>query len=337
MVTNSSGKPPASRTPTLARLASRSSGMLHGVTSFHDDATPTCALPQSASVMPTARSIARAGARADAVGDLVTPRAVVLGHVARVASRSLCEDEPMNAPAEMRDAADRLRRRARRAPRARLRRSRRARDRRARARAAVRRRSCAPSIPTMPELAVAGLVHDIADIADPDDHTDHDRRGAALVEPLLGAAGRAPRRRARDRQALPRDDRSRVPQPAQPRAASRRSRCRATRSTTPTSPRSPTDPDLDAILDAAPRRRARQGSRRRSVPGLDDVARAARESLAAVSRTAHSTSSSSAAATTASSPPGCSPSAARASPCSSAARRSAARRSPSSRGAPTTR
>jgi predicted HD phosphohydrolase len=36
------------------------------------------------------------------------------------------------------------------------------------------------------ELAVAGLVHDIADIADPDDHTDHDRRGAALVGPLLG-------------------------------------------------------------------------------------------------------------------------------------------------------
>jgi predicted HD phosphohydrolase len=40
--------------------------------------------------------------------------------------------------------------------------------------------------PDDPELAVAGLVHDIADIAYPDDHTDHDRRGAALVEPLLG-------------------------------------------------------------------------------------------------------------------------------------------------------
>jgi predicted HD phosphohydrolase len=36
------------------------------------------------------------------------------------------------------------------------------------------------------ELAVAGLVHDISDIAHPDDHTDHDRRGAALVEQLLG-------------------------------------------------------------------------------------------------------------------------------------------------------
>jgi predicted HD phosphohydrolase len=40
--------------------------------------------------------------------------------------------------------------------------------------------------PDDPELAVAGLVHDIADIAFPDDHRDHDRRGAALVEPLLG-------------------------------------------------------------------------------------------------------------------------------------------------------
>ena len=40
--------------------------------------------------------------------------------------------------------------------------------------------------PRDPELAVAGLVHDIADIAYPDDHTAHDRRGAELVEPLLG-------------------------------------------------------------------------------------------------------------------------------------------------------
>ena len=63
IVTNSSGKPPASRTPSLDRLASRSSGTLHGVTSFQLDATPTCALPQSASVIPTARSMARAGAR----------------------------------------------------------------------------------------------------------------------------------------------------------------------------------------------------------------------------------------------------------------------------------
>lgn len=41
--------------------------------------------------------------------------------------------------------------------------------------------------PADPELAVAGLVHDIADIAYPHDHGDHAHRGAALVEPLLGA------------------------------------------------------------------------------------------------------------------------------------------------------
>jgi predicted HD phosphohydrolase len=40
--------------------------------------------------------------------------------------------------------------------------------------------------PDDPELAVAGLVHDVSDIAYPDDHSDHDRRGAELVEPLLG-------------------------------------------------------------------------------------------------------------------------------------------------------
>ena len=41
--------------------------------------------------------------------------------------------------------------------------------------------------PNDPELAVAGLVPDISDVADPTDHRDNDRRGAALVEPLLGA------------------------------------------------------------------------------------------------------------------------------------------------------
>ena len=71
MVVNSMGNPPAARTPSLDRLASRSSGMLHGVTSFHDDATPTWGLSQSSSVMPIARSIARAGARSIPVGDLV--------------------------------------------------------------------------------------------------------------------------------------------------------------------------------------------------------------------------------------------------------------------------
>lgn len=39
--------------------------------------------------------------------------------------------------------------------------------------------------PADPQLAVAGLVHDVADAVSPD-HTDHERRGAALVAPLLG-------------------------------------------------------------------------------------------------------------------------------------------------------
>ena len=74
MVMNSSGNPPASRTPSFDRLASRSSGMLQGVTSFHDDATPTCGLSQSSSVIPTARSIARAPGPVGPVGDLAAPR-----------------------------------------------------------------------------------------------------------------------------------------------------------------------------------------------------------------------------------------------------------------------
>src|SRR3954465_2693153 len=63
MVPNSSATAPAARTPSFARLASLSSERLHGVISFHDDATPICGLSQSSSVSPTARSMARAGAR----------------------------------------------------------------------------------------------------------------------------------------------------------------------------------------------------------------------------------------------------------------------------------
>src|SRR5918999_5368982 len=61
-VMNSSGNPPAARTPSFARLARRSSGMLHGVSSFHDEHTPTWGLSQSSSPMPTARNMARAPA-----------------------------------------------------------------------------------------------------------------------------------------------------------------------------------------------------------------------------------------------------------------------------------
>src|SRR3954469_22861391 len=60
IVPNSSGYPPAAWTPFFTALASRSSGRLHGVISFHDDATPICGLAKSSSPMPTARSMPRA-------------------------------------------------------------------------------------------------------------------------------------------------------------------------------------------------------------------------------------------------------------------------------------
>src|SRR5689334_19031804 len=62
IVPNSSGYPPAENTPSFTALASRSSDRLHGVISFHDDATPICGLTQSSSPMPTARSMPRAAA-----------------------------------------------------------------------------------------------------------------------------------------------------------------------------------------------------------------------------------------------------------------------------------
>jgi hypothetical protein len=62
MVVNSIGNAPAALAPSLALFASLSSGILHGVTSFHDDATAICGLSQSSSVMPTALSMALAGA-----------------------------------------------------------------------------------------------------------------------------------------------------------------------------------------------------------------------------------------------------------------------------------
>ena len=62
IVPNSIGNPPAARTPSLVCSASLRSVMLHGVTSFHAEAIATCGFTQSSSVMPTARSMARAGA-----------------------------------------------------------------------------------------------------------------------------------------------------------------------------------------------------------------------------------------------------------------------------------
>ena len=62
MVPNSRATPPALRTPSLANCASLRNVMLHGVTSFHDEAMATCGFTQSSSVRPTARNIERAGA-----------------------------------------------------------------------------------------------------------------------------------------------------------------------------------------------------------------------------------------------------------------------------------
>lgn len=60
MVPNSSGNPPAADTPSFTAFARRCSDRLHGVISFHEDATPICDLPQSSSPIPTARSMPRA-------------------------------------------------------------------------------------------------------------------------------------------------------------------------------------------------------------------------------------------------------------------------------------
>ena len=60
MVPNSSGYPPPEWTPSLTALASRSRERLHGVISFHEDATPIWGLTQSSSPIPTARSMPRA-------------------------------------------------------------------------------------------------------------------------------------------------------------------------------------------------------------------------------------------------------------------------------------
>ena len=62
MVPNFIGKPPASKTPSLTALDSRSSERLQGVISFHDEATPIWGLAKSSSPIPTARSIPRAAA-----------------------------------------------------------------------------------------------------------------------------------------------------------------------------------------------------------------------------------------------------------------------------------
>ena len=57
------GTPPAARMPSRPFSASRSRWALQGVMSLKSDATPTIGFSKSSSVNPTARSIARLGAR----------------------------------------------------------------------------------------------------------------------------------------------------------------------------------------------------------------------------------------------------------------------------------
>jgi hypothetical protein len=62
-VLNSSGVPPASRTPSLTCAARSRRWWLHGPISIQVFATPMSGRSKSGSVSPPARSIARAGAR----------------------------------------------------------------------------------------------------------------------------------------------------------------------------------------------------------------------------------------------------------------------------------
>src|SRR5690348_18417129 len=59
IVLNKTLLPPAASAPVAASRASSAICMLQGVTLAHVDATPICGLEKSASVKPTARSIAR--------------------------------------------------------------------------------------------------------------------------------------------------------------------------------------------------------------------------------------------------------------------------------------
>ena len=63
IVLNSSGVPPASRTPCFTYRASSRWFRLHGIVSIHVVATPISGFARSASVKPAPFSIARAGAR----------------------------------------------------------------------------------------------------------------------------------------------------------------------------------------------------------------------------------------------------------------------------------
>ena len=73
---NVCGTPPAARTPSRPLIANRSRWALHGVMSLAREATPTIGLSKSSSWKPTARSMARFGARP---GPAVVVRLVRVG------------------------------------------------------------------------------------------------------------------------------------------------------------------------------------------------------------------------------------------------------------------
>ena len=239
--TRSGSRPRRARRPWPAS-ASRSSGMLHGVTSFHDDATPTCGLAP-VGVGHADRAQHRPGGRARvAVGDLVAPRAVACRPCRQGSEPLLCEDEPMERSGE--DA-----RCSRSAPSTNSSRSSRAARRcatspsstgsRTRSSAA---RSCAPSIPTTPSwrspasctTSPTSCIPTTTPITIAAAPRSSSRCSAPRVARLVGAHVVAKRYLVTTDPAY-RGQLSR----AQRRDARR---CRATRSPTPSSPRSATIP-----------------------------------------------------------------------------------------------
>ena len=199
------------------------------------DATPTCALPQSASVMPIARNIARAGARSlPSVTSWLRGRFCSLSAIRPAylfAVRALPENRRRRADAARRcaGATDRLRRRSPRAARTRSGRARRARRSTASRTRSSAARSCAPSIPDDP-----------------------------------GARGRRARARHRRHRVPRRPHRSRPARRGARRAAARRrgSRASSARTWSPSATSSTTDPAYRRPPQPAQRRDARRAGRR---------------------------------------------------------------------------
>ena len=92
------------RRPPSRAVASRSRERLHGVISFHDDATPICGLAKSSSPMPTARSMPRAAARSRPSvtswlrGFIGLPPVVVMAEAYGTARASVARTGPSRRP-----------------------------------------------------------------------------------------------------------------------------------------------------------------------------------------------------------------------------------------------